>query len=194
MSHLPSWFVCFRKFVPYVSYALSCLTYLRALRAFVPYVPSCLTRLRTLRVLLTRLIYAPYASFSRFLHALFMRLKMFLGWICTSAETFHFPRIINGTTNRAVFMWVKKQLWNFLSGELFKAYLKREISSVFLCFSFHLFKHEVINFLVRNNKKSKWKKSYLIFDITAMYCKYATESLSNLRKIHSFYCQSKSYS
>ena len=145
LSHLRA----LRVLLAFLSYVPSCLARLCALRAFMPYAPShltCLTHtpyLRALRV------------FSRFLHALFMRLKLFFRWICTSAETFHFPRIINGTTNRAVFMWVKKQSWNFLRGELVKAYLKREISSVFLCFSFHLFKHEVINFLVRNNKKSK---------------------------------------
>ena len=127
---------CLRGLCAFAPSCLTCLTRFLVLRTFVPCAPLCLTRLRTLRVLLTRLIYASYASFSRFLHALFMRLKMFLGWICTSAETFHFPRIINGTTNRAVFMWVKKQSWNFLSGELFKAYLKRESVQCFCVFLF----------------------------------------------------------
>ena len=35
---------------------------------------------------------------------------------------------------------------------------------MFLRFSFHLFKHEVTNFLIWNNNNNK-KKSYLIFDL-----------------------------
>ena len=68
------------------------------------YVPEPLTRPSTLCALLTRLIYAPYAPFSRTLSALFVRLKIFLGWICNQAEPYYFPRTIKGTTNRAVFM------------------------------------------------------------------------------------------
>ena len=72
---------------------------LRASRAFWPYVPSRLTQ-------------APYrralrAFFTGLAHL--VRLKIFLAWICNPAEIFHFPRTIKGTTNCAVFMWVKKQ-------------------------------------------------------------------------------------
>ena len=146
-------------------YAPSCLT---CLYFFAPYAPSCLPALRGL---LTHLIYAPCASFSSVLHALFVRFKIFLGWIFSSLETSHFPRITKGATNRAVFMWLKKQLW-----KIFQPYLKREINLMFWCFSLHLFKHEVINCLVWNNKKCKLKKkkSYLIFDITIMHCKKPT--------------------
>ena len=56
-----------------------------------------------------RHIYAPYVPFSSALHVLFVRLKIFLGQTCSPAETSHFPSTIKGTTNRAAFMWVKKQ-------------------------------------------------------------------------------------
>ena len=61
------------------------------LRAFVP---SCITRLHASRGLLTRLIYAPCATY--------LCLKIFLEWVCSPVETFHFPRTIKGTTDRAV--------------------------------------------------------------------------------------------
>ena len=38
--------------------------------------------------------FAPYVSFSRTLRAFFVRLQIFLGWICSPAETFHFPKTI----------------------------------------------------------------------------------------------------
>ena len=100
----------------YVPHVPSCLTCLRPLRAFVSHVPSCLTHHRAL---LTHFIYAPCVSFSLALHALFVRLKIFLGWICSPAKTFYFPSTIKDTTNPDAFMWVKKQQWNFLSGEIF---------------------------------------------------------------------------
>ena len=75
---------------------------LRVLRAKRAFVPSRLTCLRALRALLTRLIYALVAFFSCVLRALFVRLKIFLGWICSPAETFHFQKTIKGTTSRAV--------------------------------------------------------------------------------------------
>ena len=143
-------------------YAPSCLT---CLYFFAPYAPSCLPALRALRGLLKHLIYAPCASFSSVLHALFVRLKIFLGWIFSSPETSHFSRITKGATNRAVFMWLKKQPWNFLSGKIFQPYLKREINLMFWCFSLHLFKHEIINCLVWNNKKCKLKKKKIIFNL-----------------------------
>ena len=90
---------------------MTCLKRLRALRAFVPYTSSCLTSLHALhalRALLTRLIYEPCAPLSRALRALFVHLKIFLGWVCSPAETFHFPRAIKGTTNRALFLCESK--------------------------------------------------------------------------------------
>ena len=69
---------------------------LRALRAFVPYVPSCLTRLCGLG------IFALYVPYSRALRALFVRVKIGLGWICSPAKTFHFPWIIKGATDCVV--------------------------------------------------------------------------------------------
>ena len=58
-----------------------------ALRAFASYVP-----------------YSLDLSTRRALRALFVRLKIFLGWICSPTETFHFSRNIKDTTNCAVFM------------------------------------------------------------------------------------------
>ena len=52
---------------------------------FVPYVRSCLTCLHALRALRK-----PCVPFSQALKALFVPLKIFLGWICSPAETFHF--------------------------------------------------------------------------------------------------------
>ena len=157
----------------YAPQAPSCLTCLSA------FMPSCLC---ALRALLTGLIYAPCTLFSRTLQGLFVCHNIFLKWICSPAETFLFPRTIKNTTNCAVFICIKKPPWNLLRREIFKAYLKSEINSMFLCFCFHLFKHEVINFLVWNNQKSKEKVSYLIFDITIMHCKYITKILSILSK------------
>ena len=62
------------------------------------YVPLCLTLFRALRALLTCLIYGPGAPFSLALHALFVCLKIFLGWICIPAETFYFLRTIKDTS------------------------------------------------------------------------------------------------
>ena len=106
-------------------YMPSRLCVLRVLCAFVPLclkAPSCLTclmRLHALGVLLTYFTYAHCASFSRALLALFVHVKIVLGWICSPGKTYHFQRIIKDTTNCAVFKWVKKQSWNFLSGEFF---------------------------------------------------------------------------
>ena len=87
------------NYVPHAPSRLTCLTCLRALRIFAPYVHSCLTRLRALRALLTRFTLAPWAS----LRALFVHVKIVLGWIFSPAKTYHFPRIIKGTTNCAIF-------------------------------------------------------------------------------------------
>ena len=47
-----------------------------------------------------------------------------------------------------------RQQWNILMVEMFQAYLKREIYSLFLFFCFfHLFTYEVVHFSVWNNKK-----------------------------------------
>ena len=112
------WFLISMKFRTRIISKKSLLKYvphapsrLRCLRTLMPYAPSCLRALRALR---TCFIYAPCAPFSR---ALFVRLKIFLGWIFSAAETFHFPKTIKGTTNRAVFMRFKKH-WYFLSGEI----------------------------------------------------------------------------
>ena len=107
---------CLRAFASYLSYVPSCLC---ALSAPLPYVPSCLMCLHALGALLTRFTYAHCASFSRALLALFVHVKIVLGWICSPGKTYHFQRIIKDTTNCAVFKWVKKQSWNFLSGEFF---------------------------------------------------------------------------
>ena len=95
------WFAKLRASRAFASYVPS------SFRAFASYVPSYL---RTLRALFTRLIYAP--------SALTVRLQIFLGWIFSTAETFHFLKTIKVTTNHAVFMRVKKQPWYFLSGEI----------------------------------------------------------------------------
>ena len=85
LHHAPSRLTCIRLFVPYAPSYLTCL---RALHAFTVYAPSsliCLIPAPYLSVLraffrrLARLAYAPYN---------------FLGWICSPAETFHFPRTI----------------------------------------------------------------------------------------------------
>ena len=78
---------------------------LRSPRAFTSYV-----HLRRL-ALRASVPYASYVSYPRTLstrlahpfYALFVRLKILLGWICSPAETSHFPRIIKGTANSAVF-------------------------------------------------------------------------------------------
>ena len=74
---------------------------LGVLRAFMPYVSY-------LRVLLTRLLYTSCAPYLRILHALFVCLKTFLGWICSPSKAFHFPRTVKGTADHTVFMWNKK--------------------------------------------------------------------------------------
>ena len=65
----------------FVSSGFTCLTSLCALHAFVPHVP----------LLLTSLTHAPYL---RALHALFVRVKIVLGWICSPAKSFHIPRTV----------------------------------------------------------------------------------------------------
>ena len=92
----PSRLTCLRAFAPYAP------LYLHALRAFAPYVPYS-------RALYARLTSAPCASFSRALCALFVYVKIVLGWIFIPAKSYHFPRIIKDTTNCAVFKRVKKK-------------------------------------------------------------------------------------
>ena len=87
---------CLRAFAPYVPYAPSCL---RVPHVFPIYVPSRLTHLRDLRALLTRLI---YTAFSRAFRAFFEYVKTSIEQIFSPAKTYHFPRIIKGTTNCAV--------------------------------------------------------------------------------------------
>lgn len=72
------------------------------------YVPLCLTLFRALRALLTCLIYGPGASFSLALHALFVCLKIFLGWICSSSKTLLFTRTIKGTENALFYIGQKR--------------------------------------------------------------------------------------
>ena len=79
---------------------------LRASRVFAP---LCLPRLRAIRALLKCLTYTLCEPFSRALCALFVRIKIFLGWICSSAESSHFLRTIKGATNSTVSMWVKSR-------------------------------------------------------------------------------------
>ena len=99
---------------------------LRALRAFASYMSL---RLRVLRALRAFVLHVPYSRalstrLAHLFHApcnvLFVRLKIFLGWICSPAGTFHFPRTIKITTNCAVFMWVKNSLETFKTGQFFK--------------------------------------------------------------------------
>ena len=61
--------------------------------------------------------------------------------LINSAKTYRFPKIMKDITNCIVFKWIKNQPWNLLS-----VFTKREISSMFLRFSFYLFNHEIINF------------------------------------------------
>ena len=82
-----------RAFAPYVSSRLTCF---RCLRAFVSYVTSRLRRLHVLRALLTGHNYGPCASLSRAFRTLFDHIKIVLGWICSPAKSYHFPRIIKG--------------------------------------------------------------------------------------------------
>ena len=42
-----------------------------------------------------------------------------------------------------------------------KIFKKREINSMFFCFSFHLFNDEVINLLVGNKNENKNKKKHI---------------------------------
>ena len=79
-SYVPSRFMCLRALRAFVLAGLACL------RAFVYYAPSRLTGLT-------------HASYRRALHTLLVRVKIVLGWICSPAKAFHFPRIIKGTTN-----------------------------------------------------------------------------------------------
>ena len=92
--------VFLRSLLNYMLHVPSCLTCLTRL--------MCLTCLHALRVLLTRLLYTSCAPYLRILHALFVCLKTFLGWICSPSKAFHFPRTVKGTANHAVFMWNKK--------------------------------------------------------------------------------------
>ena len=89
------------------------LTRLRALCLFVPYAP----------LRLTCFTHAPCASL-RSLYALFVHFKIALGQIVSPPKTYHFPRIIKGTTNCAVFKWVKKEPLKFLSWKNFMLLLQ----------------------------------------------------------------------
>ena len=108
---------------PYVLYALSCLACLRTVRALVPpYPPS---RLRALCALLTRFTWTPctpslraLCGLSTRLSILFAHLKVFSGWLCNPSKKFNFPKTIKDTTNRAAFMWIKKE--TFYVGKFFK--------------------------------------------------------------------------
>ena len=104
VPYAPSWLMSLR------SVRAFCLTCIHALSAFAPYVPNS---------------HVPYLSVLR---ALFVHLKIFSGLIYSTVQTFLFLRTLKGSTTRTVFMCVKKQTWNFLSGEIFKAYLKRKIN------------------------------------------------------------------
>ena len=84
-------FTSLQNYVPHAPSSLTCLTRLRVLRAFVP---SCLRALRALLTHLARLICTSYNCFR---------------WICSPTEIFNFPRTVKATTNRAVFICVKKQ-------------------------------------------------------------------------------------
>ena len=96
-----------------------------ALRAFAPSCITRVTRLCSLRAVvpcvsshLTCLTHAPYlrkprVSFSCALRGVFVHLKIFLGWIYSPEEVFHFLWILKGTTNRAVFMCVKNSRGTF---------------------------------------------------------------------------------
>ena len=73
---------------------------LRTSRAFAPYVPSYLRAIALSRI--TRLACLTHTSYLRALRALFVRVKIVLGRICSPAKTFHFPWIIEGITNCVV--------------------------------------------------------------------------------------------
>ena len=86
-----------RRLLNYVSYAPLRLT---RLFAFVPYASS---RLRVLHAFApSRLTCLTHARYLRAMRALFVRVKIVLGWICSPAKSFHFPWIIKGTTNCVV--------------------------------------------------------------------------------------------
>ena len=87
------------------------LLHIISLRAFALYVPFLCTLSARLACLFQAL-YAPYLC----------AFKSFLGWIHSQVETFIFTNTIKGTTNRAVFMQIKKQLWCFLRGGICWAY------------------------------------------------------------------------
>ena len=116
-----------QEFAKLRAFAPSCLTCLTCLRTLVL---SYLMCLRVLRALLMHPIYALYVLLTSVLHALFVRLKIFLGQICSPAETSHFPRTMTGY-KPCCFLWVKNS---------------RE---TFLCSSLYLFKYEVTNLWVK---------------------------------------------
>ena len=112
---------------------------LSALHAFVPFTFSALTR----RTCIT------HAPFPRALCALIVRFEIFLGWGCSPAKIFQLTKNIKGTTNCAAFFMGQKTAIKLFKGKNFlKIFKKREINSMFFCFSFHLFNDEVINLLV----------------------------------------------
>ena len=81
---------------------LTCLSHLHALLA-----------LHALRALRKR-------HYLRALRALFVRVKIVLRWICSPAETFNFPRIIEGTTNLLFLSGSKNSRKFFQAGKYFK--------------------------------------------------------------------------
>ena len=98
---------CFSK-KKYLTYFFSVLSFRSSLLIYVPHTSSYLTCLCAFGVLLKCFTYAFCASFSRTFCALFVHGKIVFGWICSPAKTHHFPRIIKGTFNCAIFIWVKK--------------------------------------------------------------------------------------
>ena len=107
-----------------------------------PYAPSCL------RALLTRLIYEPCAPFSRALLVICALLNLFRMDL-QSRRNFPFSKDYQRHYKPCCFYADQKTaVILFKQGNLLSI-LKREINSMFLCFSFHFFSHEVIviNFL-----------------------------------------------
>ena len=106
-------FKCVRPFIGHRP--MTEFSKLRSSRAFASYVHL---RLRALRASVPYAPYVPYprtlsTRLARLFYALFVRLKISLGWICSPAETSHFPRIIKGTANSVVLVCVKNSRETF---------------------------------------------------------------------------------
>ena len=140
-----------------------CFTRFHALHAFAPYVPlSPLTHLRVfapyvpyLRALpgrLVRLLYSPCAAYLRVYLSYLRTLKSFQDGFVILQKNLIFQRLLKTLPTVRLLCGSKKKLFtweNFLS--IFKRWNQFNV----FCFSFHLFNHKVINFLVWNNKKSE---------------------------------------